>query len=77
MATVNFSVPDGVKEEFNRTFDGENKSALVARLMRQAVEERRCQRRRSAAVNALLGLRAEQLPASDDVIAEARRTARP
>ncbi len=77
MATVNFSVPDSVKEAFNRTFDGENKSALVARLMKQAVEERQRQRRRAVAVDALLDLRREQPPASDDVIAEARRADRP
>jgi hypothetical protein len=37
MATVNFSVPDDVKHEFDRTFAGENKSALIAGLMREAV----------------------------------------
>ena len=28
MATVNFSVPDEVKEAFNQAFEGENKSAM-------------------------------------------------
>jgi hypothetical protein len=28
MATVNFSVPDEVKESFNQAFEGENKSAM-------------------------------------------------
>ena len=41
MATVNFSVPDDVKHEFDRTCAGENKSALIAGLMREAVEDRR------------------------------------
>ena len=77
MATVNFSVPDSVKESFNRTFDDENKSAVVARLMQQAVEERQRQRRRAGAVDALLNLRAEQPPASDEDIAHARRRDRP
>ena len=44
MATVNFSVPEEVKQQFNRAFAGENKSSVVARLMMQAVEERRAQR---------------------------------
>ncbi len=35
MATVNFSVPTQVKESFNRAFEGENKSAIIARLMLQ------------------------------------------
>ena len=77
MATVNFSIPDSVKEAFNRTFEGENKSALIARLMQRAVEERLRQRRRTAAIDALLDMRREQPPASDDVIAKARRADRP
>lgn len=77
MATVNYSVPQRVKEEFNATFEGENKSAVIARLMLQAVEERRRQRRRAAAVDALLALRAKQSPVSDEEIARARRAGRP
>lgn len=77
MATVNYSVPQRVKEEFNATFEGENKSAVIARLMLQAVEERRRQRRRAAAADALLALRAKQSPASDEEIARARQTGRP
>ena len=38
MSTVNFSVPDDVKVAFNATFEGQNKSALIADLMREAVE---------------------------------------
>ena len=37
MATVNFSVPDDVKAAFNRAYAGENKSAVIAELMRDAV----------------------------------------
>ncbi len=77
MATVNYSVPERVKEEFNATFEGENKSSVIAQLMRQAIEERRRQRRRAAAIDALLELRQEQGPASNDQIARARRAGRP
>lgn len=77
MATVNFSVPEDVKRAFNRAFAGENKSSVVARLMRQAVEERRRQRRRAAAVDALLRLRRRLRPVSDREIREARRAGRP
>ena len=46
MATVNFSVPDDVKVAFNATFCKENKSAIIAALMREAVE--RAQRKEVA-----------------------------
>jgi hypothetical protein len=34
MATVNFSVPSDIKQAFDKAFAGENKSAVVADLMR-------------------------------------------
>jgi metal-responsive CopG/Arc/MetJ family transcriptional regulator len=77
VATVNFSVPDDVKREFQEAFAGENKSAVIARLMRQAVEERRRQRRRAVAIDALLELRQQQHPATDEEITAARRAVRP
>lgn len=77
MATVNFSVPDEIKRDFNETFADENRSAIIARLMQEAVEERRRQQRRAAAIEALLDLRRGQRPASDAEIAAARRQGRP
>ncbi len=77
MATVNFSVPEDVKQAFQETFASENKSAIIARLMRQAVEERHRQARRAVAIDALLSLRRRQRPASDAEIAGARRDGRP
>lgn len=44
MSTVNFSVPEDVKAAFNATFAGQNKSSIIADLMREAVE--RAQRRK-------------------------------
>jgi hypothetical protein len=38
VATVNFSVPEAVRERFNRTFRNQNKSAIIAKLMDEAVE---------------------------------------
>lgn len=35
MATINFSVPDGIKDAFNREFSARSKSAVIARLTRQ------------------------------------------
>ena len=77
MATVNYSVPDEVKEQFNRVFARENKSSVVARLMMQAVEERRAQRERIRAVNALLRLRRTRKPLTIKQFNEARRAGRP
>ena len=77
IATVNFSVPEEVKQAFNETFVGENKSAIIAGLMQRAVEERRRQRRRAVAIDALLELRRSQCPVSDAEVAEARHKGRP
>jgi hypothetical protein len=46
MATVNFSVPDEVKAAFDKAFGDQNKSAIIAELMRRAVRERELQIRR-------------------------------
>jgi predicted nucleic acid-binding protein len=71
MATVNFSIPDEIKEEFLRVFAHENRSAVIARLMQQAVEDRRRQQSRKAAIDALLELRQGQAPVSDQEIPRA------
>ena len=77
MATVNFSVPDDVKHEFDRTCAGENKSALIAGLMREAVEDRRRTRRRVRAMEGLLGLRRRTRPATTAQVRAARAKGRP
>lgn len=77
MATVNFSVPDEVKDRFNRTFARENKSSIIARLMMQAVEERRLQKTRARAIDSLLRRRSSRKPVSDSEIRSARIVGRP
>jgi hypothetical protein len=77
MATVNFSVPEDVKRAFNRAFAGENKSGVLTQLMRQAIEERARERRRVAAVEALLRLRKRLRPVSAKAIRKARLAGRP
>lgn len=69
MATVRFSVPDEVKEAFQEAFANESRSAVITRLMRQAVEEKHREQRRSAAIEALLDLHRKQKPVSDAEIA--------
>ena len=81
MGTMNFSIPDDVKEAFNAEFDGQNKSAVVAELMRKAVEERRARVKADAQFDALfeelLRQRAEDPPMTDDEIRQARQEGRP
>jgi hypothetical protein len=77
MATVNFSVPDDVKQDFNAAFAGENKSAVIANLMRQAVAERRRVSRRADVIAALFDLRRGQAPVTPDEVAKARTAGRP
>jgi len=77
MATVNFSVPEDIKKAFNKTFKGENKSAILSRLMRDAIERRERQQRRKAAVEAILKLRDHGSTASDEDIQTQRIAGRP
>ena len=81
MATMNFSVPDDLKEAFNKAFKGENKSAVVAALMRKAIEEkaRRAKQDREldALIEELLRIRAEDPPATDEEIRRVRVEGRP
>lgn len=77
MATVNFSVPEEVKREFQATFADENRSAIIAELMRRAVAERRRQLVRANAIDRLLELRQRLPPASADQVRRARRAGRP
>ena len=72
MATVNYSVPDEVKEAFNAAFHDQNKSAIIADLMREAVERARRKRRSDEAVERIL----ERHPKAPEVSAEELRAAR-
>lgn len=77
MATVNFSVPETVKARFNKTFRHRNKSAVLSRLMEQAIEEEERSQRRRKAVDAVLALRTSASPVSAAAIDRARRRGRP
>jgi metal-responsive CopG/Arc/MetJ family transcriptional regulator len=77
MATVNFSVPDEVRNDFNRAFKGQNKSAIIADLMRRAVAESRRRKQREAHFAALTARRRERPAARDRDIAAARTRGRP
>jgi len=76
MSTVNFSVPDEVKQAFNDTFKGRNKSAIIADLMMEAVERDQRRKRSRKALNRIVRRRAAGPTVDDDRIREARRKGR-
>ena len=76
MATVNFSVLEQVKQEFNQLFASENKSAILTQLMQQAIEARKQQQRRAAAINKILQLRSTQNPVSMATIEQTKQSLR-
>ena len=77
MATVNFSVPDEVKQAFDTAFGNENKSAVIAGLMCRAVQERELQKRREKLFRRLTLGRSRRGVAGPDAVREARRLGRP
>jgi hypothetical protein len=77
VATVNFSIPEDLKKSFDRAFAGANKSAVVAQLMREAVEERRRQARRRRAIERLLRIRSTLSPVGSAAVRAARVKGRP
>jgi hypothetical protein len=74
MATVNFSVPDEVKAEFDNVFGDQNKSAVIAQLMRRAVREHKLQLRRRKLFSELG--RVQRKGATDAVIRKVRASDR-
>jgi hypothetical protein len=77
MATVNFSVPDEVKAEFDKTFGDQNKSSIIAELMRRAVRERHLQIRRERLFRQLSSTRSSRASFSSDEVRRARAANRP
>ena len=77
MATVNFSVPEEVKKAFNRTFKGQNKSAVIAALMREAVERAKRKQLSHKAIENILARRRNAPVRSEDDIRTTRENNRP
>ncbi len=59
MTKMTFSIPDDVKDRFNKAFAGVNKSAVVTKLMLDALEQIERQRRSDKAVRRILKRRAK------------------
>jgi hypothetical protein len=76
MATVNFSVPEDIKDAFNATFEGRNKSAIVADLLREAVEREKRRRAHVDAMDNILKIRATLPPLPKGSINRALRELR-
>ncbi|HAS50997.1 MAG TPA: hypothetical protein DCS21_04390 [Gammaproteobacteria bacterium] len=77
MATVNFSVPEDVKQAFNEAFQGKNKSAIITDLMREAVERAQRRQLQSEAIDRILALRAQTKPVTAEELRAAREEGRP
>ena len=68
MATMNFSIPDDVKERFNQAFANANKSAIVAQLLEEAIDRADRKRRSDEAVKSILAIRKINKPVSTEEI---------
>ena len=77
MATVNFSVPEDVKAAFNEAFEGRNKSAVIAELMREAVEQVQRRQKSREAVERILRRRRQAPEASGEELRSMREEGRP
>lgn len=76
MATMNFSIPDDIKDAFNKTFANDNKSAIVAKLLREAVDEARRRQESDDVVRRIKSRWSERPVIADEAIREAREAGR-
>jgi Arc/MetJ family transcription regulator len=77
VATVNFSVPDDVKAAFDKAFGDQNKSSIVAELMRRAVRERQLQIKREKLFRQLGAARSSRPAITSEQIKRTRAAGRP
>jgi hypothetical protein len=76
MATMNFSIPNDIKDKFNQAFQGKNKSAVVSELMVEAIERNDKQQRSKAAINRIIERRKHAPTVTDEEIRAAREELR-
>lgn len=76
MAIVNFSVPDDIKDRFNQTFSKTNKSAVVARLMQEAIEREQRKAARNLAIERIKANFAQRQTVSADEYDKAMEASR-
>ena len=76
MSTVNFSVPRRGQAGFQRDLHGQNKSAIIADLMLEAVERARGKQRSLAAYKRILRRRPKAPVVTEEQIHAARQSGR-
>ncbi len=76
MATVNFSIPEDVRNRFNRAFEGRNKSQIVVELLLRAIAEEAINKKRIKAIDALLRRRAQRPVVAVKEVRKARQAGR-
>ena len=77
MATVNFSVPEQVKRDFDKAFSQQNKSAVIADLMRDAVARKNQLKARRGALRRIAARRHTREAVSERMFRSARENGRP
>jgi hypothetical protein len=77
MVTITFSVPDEVNDAFDIAFGDQNKSSIVAELMRRAVRELHQQTRREQLFRQLGAGHSQRPPLTSEDVLKARPIGRP
>jgi hypothetical protein len=77
VATMNFSVPDDVKDAFNAAFEGQNKSAVIAGLMREAVARSQRRQEHVNAIERILARHGTTPVVTEEEFVDARELGRP
>ena len=77
MSTMNFSVPDDVKNAFNEAYKGQNKSAVISELMREAIERAQRKQRSHDAIANILERRKHAPVLTEEEFRAAREEGRP
>lgn len=77
MATMNFSIPDDIEERFNQLFADADKSAVITRLMEDAIERAGRKQRRDQAAQRILARMGQRTLVGEEEIRQARDAGRP
>jgi hypothetical protein len=77
MATVSFTIPEEVKEAFDKAFADDDKDAIIADLMRRAVRDHHLHKRRETLFRQLTNDRALRPTLSTAELQKIRSAGRP
>jgi metal-responsive CopG/Arc/MetJ family transcriptional regulator len=76
MTNMSFSIPDDLAEAFTKVFEDEDKSAVIAELMRKAILEREPVRRPTDLVERMRRIRESGREVTEEEIRRARQELR-